>query len=43
MDKNIKYSYYDETGKKVAVVNKDIDKDIMQKILQQYDEVRYEE
>ena len=43
MEKYIKYSFYDELGKKIVILDKNIDKDIMQKILQQYDEVRYEE
>lgn len=43
MEKYIKYSYYDETGKKIAVIYKDIDKNIMQDILSKYDGVEYEE
>lgn len=37
------YSYYDETGKHIAIVHKNTPKESIERYKEKYDEVRYEE
>lgn len=43
MDNYINYAYYDETGKYIAIVHKNTSKETMQRYLEKYDEVKFEE
>ena len=39
----IKYTFYDDDKRLIAIVNKNITKEVMQELLQKYDEVKFEE
>lgn len=43
LNKYIKYTFYDDDKKLIAIVNKNITKEAMQELLQKYDEVKFEE
>ncbi len=43
MDNYFNYSYYDETGKYIAIVHKNTPKETIEKYLEKYDEVKYKE
>ena len=43
MNNYIKYTYYDDTGKKIAIVYQNIPKEEIQNLLQKYDEVKFKE
>lgn len=43
MDNYIKYTYYDEIGKKIAIVHKNTPKEVMEQLSKEYDEVKYKE
>ncbi len=43
MIQGFNYSYYDETGKHIAIVNKNTPKETIERLKQKYDEVKYEE
>ena len=43
MDNYIQYTFYDETRKKIAIINKNTPKDIIKKLQEEYDEVKYKE
>lgn len=43
MDNYIQYTYYDEVGYKVAIINKNTPKEIIMKLQKEYDEVKYKE
>jgi hypothetical protein len=42
-EKYIKYAFYDETEKYIAIVDKDIPKEDLQKLQAKYDEVKFKE
>lgn len=39
----IRYTFYDDDKRLIAIVNKNIPKEVMQELLQKYDEVKFEE
>ncbi len=41
--KYIKYTYYDETKKLVAIIEEDTPKEAIEELKKQYDEVKYKE
>lgn len=43
MKDGINYSYYDETGKYIAIVNEDAPKETIERLKRKYDEVKYKE
>jgi len=43
MNNYIKYTFYDDDKRLIAIVNKNITKEAMQELLQKYDEVKFEE
>lgn len=43
MNNYIKYTFYDDDKRLIAIVNKNITKEVMQELLQKYDEVKFEE
>ena len=43
MDNYIQYTFYDEIGNHIAIINKDIPKEIIKKLQEEYDEVKYKE
>ena len=43
MNKYIKYTFYDDDKRLIAIVNKNITKEVMQELQQKYDEVKFEE
>ena len=43
MDNYIRYTYYDEVGKHIAIINQDTPKGIIKKLQEEYDEVKYKE
>lgn len=43
MNNYIKYTFYDDDKRLIAIVNKNISKEAMQELLQKYDEVKFEE
>lgn len=43
MDNYIQYTFYDDTKKKIAIINKNTPKDIIKKLQEEYDEVKYKE
>ena len=43
MNNYIKYTFYDDDKRLIAIVTKNIPKEVMQELLQKYDEVKFEE
>ena len=43
MDNYIKYTFYDEVGKHIAIINQNTPKEIIQELHKQYDEVKFKE
>jgi len=43
VDNYIQYTFYDEVGKKVAIIYQNTPKEIIKKLQEQYDEVKYKE
>ncbi len=43
MDNFIRYTYYDETDKKVAIIDLKTPKEVIIELQKNYDEVKYEE
>ena len=43
MDNFIRYTFYDETGKKVAIIDLKTPKEVILEWQKKYDEVKYEE
>lgn len=43
MNNYIRYTFYDDDKRLIAIVNKNITKEAMQELLQKYDEVKFEE
>lgn len=43
MNNYIKYTFYDDDKRLIAIVNKNIPKEVMQELLQKYDEVKFKE
>lgn len=43
MDNYIRYAYYDDDGRYIAIVYPNTPKEIIQKYLEEYDEVKYKE
>lgn len=43
MNNYIRYTFYDDDKRLIAIVNKNIPKEAMQELLQKYDEVKFEE
>lgn len=43
LNKYIKYTFCEEDGRTIAIVYPNITKEIMQELLQEYDEVKFEE
>lgn len=43
LNKYIKYTFYDDDKRLIAIVNKNITKEVMQELLQKYDEVKFKE
>lgn len=43
MDNYIRYAYYDEIGKHIAIINKDTPNEVIKKLQKEYDEVKYKE
>lgn len=43
MNNYIRYTFYDDDKRLIAIVNKNIPKEVMQKLLQKYDEVKFKE
>ena len=43
MNNYIRYTFYDDDKRLIAIVNKNITKEEMQELLQKYDEVKFEE
>ena len=43
MEEGLNYSYYDESGKHIAIVHKNTPKESIERYLQKYDEVKYKE
>lgn len=43
MNNYIRYTFYDNDKRLIAIVNKNIPKEVMQELLKEYDEVKFEE
>lgn len=43
MNNYIRYTFYDDDKKLIAIVNKNIPKEVMQQLQQEYDEVKFRE
>ena len=43
MDNYIQYTFYDDTKKKIVIINKNTPKDIIKKLQEEYDEIKYKE
>lgn len=43
LNKYIKYTFYDDDKRLIAIVYKNITKEAMQELLQKYDEVKFKE
>ncbi len=43
MDNYIKYTFYDETGKKIAIINQNTPIEIIKKYEKEYDEIKFKE
>jgi hypothetical protein len=43
MNNYIRYTFYDDDKRLIAIVNKNIPKEAMQELQQEYDEVKFEE
>ena len=43
MNNYIRYTFYDDDKRLIAIVNKNITKEAMQELLKEYDEVKFEE
>lgn len=43
MNNYIKYTFYDDDKRLIAIVSKNITKEAMQELLKQYDEVKFKE
>lgn len=43
MNNYIRYTFYDDDKKLIAIVYKNIPKEVMQELLKEYDEVKFEE
>ena len=43
MNNYIKYTFYDDDKRLIAIVNKNIPKEVMQQLQQEYDEVKFKE
>ena len=43
MNNYIRYTFYDDDKRLIAIVNKNIPKEVMQELQQEYDEVKFEE
>ena len=43
MNNYIKYTFYDDDKRLIAIVNKNITKEAMQQLQQEYDEVKFRE
>ena len=43
MNNYIRYTFYDDDKKLIAIVNKNITKEAMQQLQQEYDEVKFKE
>ena len=43
LNKYIRYTYYDDDNKLIAIVNKNIPKEVMLELSKEYDEVKFEE
>ena len=43
MDNYIKYTFYDEVGKYIAIIYQNTPKEIIKELQKQYDEVKYKE
>ena len=43
MNNYIRYTFYDDDKRLIAIVNKNITKEVMQELLQKYDEVKFKE
>ncbi len=43
MDNYIQYTYYDETKKYIAIVNKNTPNEIIKELQKKYDEVKFKE
>lgn len=43
MDNYIQYTFYDEVGKNIAIINKNTPKEFIKKLQEEYDEVKYKE
>ena len=43
MDNYIQYTYYDEVGKYIAIVNQNVTEEIMEELCKKYDEVKFKE
>ena len=43
MNNYIRYTFYDDEKRLIAIVNKNIPKEVMQQLQQEYDEVKFRE
>lgn len=43
MNNYIRYTFYDDDKRLIAIVYKNIPKEVMQELLKEYDEVKFEE
>ena len=43
MNNYIRYTFYDDDKRLIAIVNKNIPKEVMQELLKEYDEVKFRE
>ena len=43
MNNYIKYTFYDDDKRLIAIASKNITKEVMQELLQKYDEVKFKE
>lgn len=43
MNNYLRYTFYDDDKRLIAIVNKNIPKEVMQELLQKYNEVKFEE
>lgn len=43
MNNYIRYTFYDDDKRLIAIVNKNIPKEVMQELLKEYDEVKFKE
>ena len=43
MNNYIRYTFYDDDKRLIAIVNKNIPKEVMQQLQQEYDEVKFRE